>query len=182
MLEGLLGQVMSGLLSVSTLMFSSYTGNDPKFQSLQCRTGQNYMIVKARLGHAFENDFSDVFRCGKPVNLMYKVEIRQNNQIVQTKTYRHTVTFDPMQASWEVFSSESSRKEIFTTYQLMLNNISELECSIPRETSWKKIEVKVESWLQAIELTQPDRTVDLMMLWKFKRPAIKRSFTLPPIS
>jgi len=182
MLEGFFGKVMAGLLSVSTLMFSPYTGNEPVFQTLQCRAGQNYLITNTNLNRAFDNDFTDVFNCGKPVNLWFKIEVRQNNNIVHTSSYRHTITYSPMHASWEVFFSENGKKEIYETYLQMLDNISELECSIPRGTGWRVVEIRVESWLQTIELTEPDRTIDLMVLWKFKRPSIKRNFTLPPVS
>lgn len=182
MLEGFVGKVMAGLLSVSTLMFSPYSGNAVKFQSLNCRTSQNYLIVKAVLDKAFDNDFTDVFNCGKTVTIRFRLELRNNNDIAHTSSYRRTVIFTPMQASWDVFYSENSRREIYTDYKTMLNEISVLECSVPRNSQWKKIEIRVESWLDPVELTQPDRTVDLMVLWKFRRPTLRRSFNLPPTS
>lgn len=182
MLEGIVSKVMAGLLSVSTLMFSSYTGNDPGFQTLQSRAGQNYVIVRAVLEKAFDNDFTDVFNCGKPVNLWFKIEIRHNNSVEMTRSYSHTVTFSPLHASWEVLFSENGRKEIYTSYEQMLSAVSILECSLPRAPGWRKIEIRAQSWLDPIELTQPDRKVDLMALWRFKRPSIRRSFNLPPVS
>lgn len=179
---GLIGKVMAGLLSVSTLMFSSYSGNDARFQSLNCRTSQNYLIVKAVLEKAFDNDFTDVFNCGKTVTIRFKLEIRENNEVAHTSSFRRTVLFTPLQASWDVFYSENGRREIYTDYRTMLSELAVLECSVPRNSKWKKVEIRVESWLDTVELTQPDRTVDLMVLWKFKRPSIRRSFTLPPIS
>ena len=181
-MQGFFGKIMAGLLSVSALMFSSYTGNKPEFRPLQCRTGQNYLIIKAKLDKAFDNDFSDVFKCGKPITVWYKVEIRQGGNILFNRSYRHTVSFDPMTATWELYTSENSRKIIHDSYQKLLDETSELECSIPRENSWRNIEVRAEAWLPSIEVTNPDRTVDLMVLWKYKRPATRAAFVLPPTS
>jgi len=178
----MMGKVMAGLLSISALMFSSYTGNEPVFRPLQCRSGQNYLIVTARLENAFDNDFADVFKCGKPISLYYKIELRQGGNTVQSGTYRHTVTYDPMNATWELYTSENGQKEIYNSYLKLLNDISVLECSLPRGSAWRSIEIRAEAWLQQVELTQPDRRVDLMVLWKFKRPAAKRVFNLPPTS
>jgi hypothetical protein len=181
-MEGIMGKVMAGWLSLTALMFSSYTGNDPVFKPLQCRLGQNYLIVTAKLDKAFDNDFRDVFNCGKQVVLNFKVEVRRNNAVEHTSTYRHSVVYDPMNAAWEVNKSETKQKDIVTTYQKLLEEIGELECSIPRDLRWQKVEIKAEAWLQPVELTQPVRTIDLMMLWKFKRPSVKTVFTLLPTS
>jgi hypothetical protein len=179
MLQGLMGKVMAGLLSVSSLMFSSYTGNDPGLTLLQSRAGQNYLIIRAALDNAFENDFSEVFRCGKPVNIWFRVVIRDGNRNAFARNYCHTVTYDPMNASWELNTSENDVKTIHTDYQAMLDDVAELECSIPRNSSWNSVELRLEAWLQSIELTQPNRTVNLMMLWKYKRPTFKTVLVLP---
>ncbi len=180
MLQGFLGKVMAGLLSVSSLMFSSYQGNDPAFRPLQSRAGENYLIIVARLEHAFDNDFSDVFKCGKPVNVMFRVDLRHGGSVVVTRTYRHTVTYDPMNAAWELSRSENGRRDIYTRYSQLLEEVSLLECSLPRNSAWRSIEARAEAWLQPVELTQPQRTVDLMMFWKYKRPSTRTSFNLPP--
>lgn len=178
MLENIVGKVLAGLVSLSALMLSSYTGNDPVFLPLQSRNGQNYLLLKANLDNAFDNDFSDVFKCGKPIHLWYKVEIRHNNRTAFSRNYRHTVSYDPMNASWSLFRSETNQTEIFTTYSKLIDNISVLECSIPKINNWKVVEARVEAWLPEIELTQSNRKVDLMVLWKFQKPSVKASLNL----
>jgi hypothetical protein len=182
MMEGIMGKVMAGWMSLTALMFSSYTGNDPVFRQLHCRQGDNYLVVKAQLDQAFDNDFHDVFNCGKQVVLNFKIEVRRNNELEHTSTYRHTVVYQPMNAAWELVKSETRQKDIITTYQKLLQEISLLECTIPRNSKWDKVEIRAEAWLQSVELTQPDRAVDLMVLWKFKRPVKKTVFTLQPTS
>jgi hypothetical protein len=182
MLAGLWGKLVAGALSVSALMFSPYTGNNPQFGQLQCRAGQNYLIVRAKLESAFDNDFADVFKCGKPVHVWFKVELRHNGDIAFSNNYRHTVTYDPMNAVWELYTSENGRRELFDSYQKLLNETALLECSIARSSVWRSIEVRAEAWLQEVELSQPQRSVDLMVLWKMKRPSTRTTFQLPPVS
>jgi len=182
MLQGFMGKVMAGLLSMSALMFNSYVGNEPVFLPLQCRAGQNYLLVRATLDNAFDNDFSDVFKCGKPINLWYKIEIKHENNTVYSSNFRHTVTYNPMNAAWELFKSENSQKDIYTDYHKLITEISALECSVPRDVRWKSVQIRAEAWLPEIELTKPNRKVDLMMLWKLKRPTTKTTFTLAPTS
>jgi hypothetical protein len=182
MLQGLFGKVMAGLLSFSALMFFPHQGNHPQFQPLQCSAGHSYLQVSVKLNNAFDNDFPDVFKCGKPIHLWYKIGIRLNGETVHSALYRHTVTYDPMNAAWELFSTESSHKEVYTSYSELIKEISVLECSIPRDSRWQTVEITAESWLQPVELSQPHRTVDLMVLWQFKRPSARKVFTLPPTS
>ena len=182
MLEGFTGKILAGMLSLSALVFSNYTGNDPVFSPLQSRTGHNYLILKAKLEHAFDNDFNDVFKCGKPVHLWYKIEIRDNNRISFTRNYRHTVSYDPMNASWRLYRSETNQTDIFTSYNSLVSNISELNCSIPLNENWKIVEVRAESWMQSVELSQGNRTIDLMVLWRFKKPHIRTMLNLESTS
>ena len=182
MLQGLMGKVMAGLLSVSALMFSPDKGNNPQFEPLQSRVGQNFLFVKAKLVNAFDNDFDDVFNCGKPVNLWYKITVKHDRNTVFTRQYRHTVTYDPMNAAWELFTSETNRKEIHTVYRDLVDDVSLLECQMPRDARWRSVEVTAEAWLQSIELSQPHRMIDLMVHWKYKRPVTKTIFNLPHTS
>jgi hypothetical protein len=181
-MDGILGKVMAGWLSVSALLFSSFTGNEPVFRPLQCKAGSNYLLVTARLDDAFENDFGDVFKCGRPVVLNYKIEVRNAGETAFSATYRHTVTYDPMTASWAVEKSETRTREIISTYSLMLEEISHLECTIARNNRWKSVEINAEAWLLPVNTSQSNKTIDLMVLWKYKRPATRTVFNLPPIS
>jgi hypothetical protein len=182
MFESITGKVMAGILSLSAMMFTSYTGNDPVFLPMHGKVGQNYLLLKANLDHAFDNDFGDVFKCGKPIHVWFKVEIRSYKQLALTRTYHHTVTYDPMTASWSLFRSESNHTVIYTNYQSLLNNISELDCSLPINEKWKTVEIKTEAWLPEIELTQENRKIDLMVLWKFRKPSIKATMNLESTS
>jgi hypothetical protein len=178
MLESLAGKVIAGIISVSALMFTSYTGNDPIFLPVQSRVSHNYLQLNVKLDNAFDNDFTDVFKCGMPIHLRYKIEIRQNKRVALTRNYTHTVSYDPMNASWKLFRSEINQTEVFTNYKELVENIAELECSIPLNDRWKIVEVRAESWLPVIKLTQSKRTIDLMVLWKFQRPKVKATLNV----
>lgn len=182
MFDSIIGKVLAGMVSLSALMFSSYTGNEPVFLPLQSRVGNKYLMLKATINNAFDNDFSDVFKCGKPIHVWFKTEIRQNNRVVFTRNFRHTIMYDPMNASWSLFRSETNQTEIFTNYKALLIGISELECTIPINNNWKIVEARVESWLPEIEITQSNRKVDLMVLWKFSRPKVKALLNLESTS
>ncbi len=178
MFESIAGKVLAGIVSLSALMFTSYTGNDPVFLPLHSRVGPNYLMLKATLDNAFDNDFSDVFKCGKPIHLWFKVEIKHHNRSVFTHNYRHSVSYDPMNASWKLFRSETNQTEVFTNYKALITSISELECSIPLRERWKIVDVSIEANLPEIEMTQSNRTVDLMVLWKFQVPRIRANLNL----
>lgn len=182
MLESLAGKLMAGILSVSALMFTTYTGNDPVFLPLQSRVNNNYLMLNTRLSHAFDNDFADVFKCGKAIHLWYKIELRHDNRSAFNRNYRHSVSYDPMTASWKLFRSETNQTEVFTSYSDLIINISELECSIPLSKQWKHVEVRAEAWLPEIAISPSNRNVDLMVLWKFQRPKLKTLLNLEATS
>lgn len=178
MLESLAGKVLAGLVSFTTLFLSSYTGNEPTFKPIQSRKGGNYLQIKATLSNAFENDFSDVFKCGKPINIMFKTAVKSGNAIAWEKNYRHTVSYDPMNASWQVYLSETNQNIQFESYRALLNQISTLECSIPIGKNWQTVELSIEARLPKITMEQEKRQIDLMMLWKFKRPVSRSTLNL----
>jgi hypothetical protein len=182
MMEGMLGKVMAGLLSLSAMVFSSYTANDPVFRPLQISKGKNYIIAKAKLDNAFDNDFTEVFKCGKPIHLWYKVDVKKGNTVVYSRNYSHTVTYDPMSAAWKVQFTENSQTEIYSSYDKLISAISEIILPIPVDKSWQTVEFKVESWLQPVIISRNEKQVDLMVLWKYKRPSVKTVLDVSQIS
>jgi hypothetical protein len=64
MLEAITGKVFATIVTLSVFLFSSYTGNDPAFRTLNCRAGEKYLVVRSSLISAFDNDFPDVFKSG----------------------------------------------------------------------------------------------------------------------
>lgn len=173
MFEALGAKALAMVASLSMFLFSSYSGNDPGLSALRGVPSKNHLQLTTHLNGAFENDFEDVFRSGTLIPIHYKVEIRSKGRIVLTRNFSNSVQYDSRANSYKIINSGMSRTSHAATYEAMLNEASSLECSVPVEQSWGEVNVRLEAWLPTVNFTQIDRRVDLMVLWKFQRPAAK---------
>jgi len=177
-MTGLVGQLMAGVLSLSSLLSTS--GNTPVIRQPVYLKGGNYLQVNTRLENAFDNDFEDVFKCGKPIHIWYKVTARLGGKEVFNTTCRHSVLYDPMNACWQVYHSDTKSTEVITDYSHLLDCVSALRATIGVDPRWSALQVDMEAWLSEVELSGEKRTVNLMMLWKYKRPALSNTVHLNP--
>lgn len=173
MLEALSTKFLAGIMSLSMFLFSSYTGNDPSFRSLKGFVNNNYLQLSTSLDAAFDNDFPDVFKSGTPITMLYKVEIKAVSGVVFQKTYYNRCTYDAMKGSYKIYQSGMGQSQLTDSYNVMIYLMQQVSCSVPVEKTWGNVSVSLEAWLPTVEFSQINRKVDLMVLWKFRRPSVK---------
>lgn len=178
MLETLSAKVMAGLVSLSMFLFSTYTGNDPQLSSIRATMGRSYLQLNTRLEHAFDNDFPELFKSGTTIPVHFRLEIKSKKQVHWSKQYTNSSRYDSSTGFWSVSQSAESRSVKFSSYQQMIAAVAELDCSIPYESNWGDVNVKVEAWLPTVSFDKMDRKVNLMVLWNYQRPVAKASYNL----
>jgi len=169
---------MAGIMSLSLFLFSSYTGNDPSMRTLSGSVSNNYLQLSTVFDYAFDNDFTEVFKSGKQIPLYYRVEVRSAGGIVFQKTYYNSVSYDNMKGSYKVYQSGIGQSFELGSHNAVIAAMSSLACSIPIERKWGTATVALEAWLPTVEFPQIKRKVDLMVLWKYRRPTTKGTFNL----
>ena len=177
MFAALGSKIVTGLMSLSMFLFSSYTGNDPSFRPLSAFVNNNYMQLSTALDYGFDNDFPDVFKSGTPITMYYKVEVRNAGALVYQITHTNRVTFEPMRNSYVIRQSGSGERIETSSFEAVKDAISQISCSIPVQRDWRSVNVSVQAWLPTVEFTQIDREVDLMVLWRFRKPSVKGVFS-----
>jgi len=178
MLEALSAKVMAGLVSLSMFLFSTYTGNDPQLSSLKATMGRSYLQLNTHLVSAFDNDFPEVFKSGTTIPVHFKLEIKSKRRNLWSKQYTNSTRYDSATGFWSVSQSASGRTVKLSSYQQMITAMAHLDCSIPYESSWGEVNVKVEAWLPTVNFDKIDRKVNLMVLWNYQRPVAKASYNL----
>ncbi len=177
-MEGIVGKILAGLVSLTTLLFTNFTGNDPQFRSPQLRRSGGYLILNTALENAFDNDFEDVFKCGKEINVWFRINALIGNRRVYHRTFRHCVSYDAMNAIWQIYYSENQTSQTTISYTQLQNIISTVELSIPLETEWSVLTLQLEAWLPEVEFIPADGKFNLMVLWKYRRPTSRVSVNL----
>ncbi len=173
---------MGGVVALAMFLFSSYSGNDPRFSNLRGRNGTSYLQLTTSLINAFDNDFPDVFKSGTLITVNFKVELRSKGRVLGTHDFRNTVQYDSRQNIYSVYCSATERRNTTSSYRSMITDVALLDCSVPIQQSWEKVDVKVEAWLPSVYFEQINRTVDLMVLWRLQRPTVRNSFNVKIVS
>ncbi len=178
MFEAITGKVFATIVSLSVFLFSSYTGNDPAFGTLNSRAGESYLQLRTSLVSAFENDFPDVFKSGSTIPVNFILTIRNKNGVLVNRNFQNSVRYDPAQAVYEVKTGGMNRKLQTPNYHTMISEISGFECSIPYRSSWGIVSVSLEASLPSVRFEQLQKKVDLMVLWKYQKPKINTQLNL----
>lgn len=178
MFEALGSKLLAGIASLSMLLFSSYTGNDPRLSSIRHNRSESYLHLEANLISAFDNDFPSIFSSGTTIPVQFHLTIRSGNRTVLNRTYTNNVTYDPGKGAYEILKAGTSESIITQSYNEMLDAVAAFKCSVPYQTDWGSVQVKLVSALPTVNFAQIDKAVDLMILWKYKKPSVKKQIDL----
>ena len=80
MFQSLANKLITGVLSLSMLLLSSYQGNEAEFSELYFSFLGDGVLLRTKLVNAFENDFEEIFKCGKTIDIFFKIELKQGKQ------------------------------------------------------------------------------------------------------
>jgi|GEM_PF-1103605 len=168
-------KIVSGIASLTALVFSSYQGNEAQLSDIGLLRQGNQLTVACRLQHAFDHDFEEFFRSGKPINVWFIMQIRSNGRVVRERLFYHRVQYAPMRAYFNV----NLQDQQFTTSVQNYQRLLELLCGFTNTfviddlDQRHPIEISITAYLSEIRLDTMEKPFDMMLLWNFKRPDIK---------
>ena len=173
MFEAFGSRVLAGVVSLSMLLFSSFKGNDPKMTNLGYRNSDSFLYVSGIMENAFDNDFPTIFASGTPISVIYDLEIRQGNRIVAKNSFRHTVNYNPATGIYEL--RKDGRGDLFRSdsVQDIMRHLSSFDFGIPHQPSWAQVQIRIEARLPVVHFDTMNKEVDLMVLWKYKKPSAR---------
>lgn len=178
MFEALGAKILTTVASVSMFLFSSYTGNDPALRPITARVGDNYIQVETRLENAFVNDFDDIFMSGTAIPVVYKLKIRSGSRTHSEKQFVNRVRYDHAKGLYMVSLEGMNRNLQLSSPAQLVSEISALHCSLPYDRKWGKVTLSVEASLSAVRFQQVKGPVDLMVLWKYRKPKASKNLDL----
>ncbi|OQX70824.1 MAG: hypothetical protein B6D62_03440, partial [Candidatus Cloacimonas sp. 4484_275] len=164
MFENLLSKVVSGIVSFSMLLLSSYRGNDADFSEITAKKLSSGILIQTNLQNAFENDFEQVFKCGQEINVFFELKIRSKNDKEFSQIFRHSVKFFPMRQYYSVFLEEAKKHWETDNFEEMKKIISRFEFEFYQNLS-SETEIEISAFLPKISLDSSEKKFDLMMLW-----------------
>lgn len=174
MFNALLGKVYTGILTLSMVFFSNYTGNDVSFSDLFVDVSENSIYLTGSLVNAFENDFDEIFRSGIITTIYYDVSLRKQNKSVQDKQFTTSVKWDSSIQQWIVYYAEQDITFLTNDFQVLKKALSKFETVISLNTSEHDfLDIVITARLPEVHIPSIEKKVDLMLLWKLKHPQAK---------
>jgi len=177
MFEALGAKLLTGVVSLSMLLFSSFQGNDPSLGNFSYSKTGSYVHLKAQLQTAFENDFPSIFASGSDIPVHYNLEVISGGTVVAKRRMVYRVSYDPGTGIYEIIKN-GSRAALTESAEQVKRELSAFAYALPYQRSWGVVTVKLEADLPKVHFAQLKKEVDLMVLWKYKKPAIKAQIDL----
>jgi hypothetical protein len=178
MFQSLADKVISGVISLSMLLFSSYEGNNARFSDLETVFLNHNLIFRTQLVEAFDNDFEDIIKSGSEIDIFFSVELSEDGAQFHKVEFKHTVNYVPMEQIYYVSFDERNELLLYESYDQVISDISKIEY-IYKDRIPDKFKVVISAHLEKMTLAGNPKEYDLMMLWNFKKPKIKKTITKP---
>jgi hypothetical protein len=183
MLDTVFGQMVNGVVSLASLAFSSFKGNDVEITTPSISQSRNQIVIESTLQHGFDNDFNEIFRSGKEIEVWFVLSVERNNRKLFDKYLLHKVKYNPMTRDFHVVLQDQNVSFDTNNYGELIRTVSHFrytwnwrEIALPGQT----VKVRVSSHMKTIKLDAYRKDFDLMMLWKFKKPHSEHTFRINP--
>ncbi|MCK9584524.1 MAG: hypothetical protein M0R69_06400 [Candidatus Cloacimonetes bacterium] len=173
MFEALGTRIMVGVISLSMLLFSSFKGNDPQLGTINHYSSSSTLYLSGELLSAFDNDFDTVFASSATIPVYFTLKIKSGNRNVVNRQFKHLVKFNPATGIYEL--RKDGKPDVFrsSSMQQIVKEISQYSFSVPYQSSWGLISVSVQAEMPIVRFEELNKEVDLMVLWKYKKPSAK---------
>jgi len=178
MFQSLANKVISGIISLSMMLLSSYEGNNARFAEMNTIFLDNSTVFKTQLLEAFENDFEDIIKSGSEINIFFTIVLKNGNSVFHENEFKHSVNFQPMEQVFYVTFEESNELLLYTSYEKVIEDLSKMEY-VYKDRIPDQFRLFLTAHLEKIKLNNSSKEYDLMMLWNFKKPKIKTKITKP---
>lgn len=178
MFQSLADKVISGVISLSMLLLSSYKGNDAKFTDLETVFLNNNVIFRTSLSGAFENDFEDIIKSGAEIDIYFTFSLNEEKDVFHQTEFKHSVHYLPMDQLYYVSYDERDELLVYQSYDQVINEISQIQY-IYKDRIPDKFKITITAYMKKMKLPNNDNEYDLMMLWNFKKPKLKKTVTRP---
>lgn len=172
MFQALSNKIITGVITLSMMLLSSYEGNNAKFDDVFASYVGSKIFVSAKLVEAFENDFVEIFKSGQKIDVFFKIQIFNQDTEIQEAEFCHSVIFDPLKNNFTVFLEEKQEQITVSSVEQVKEIISAIEYYY-NATKYDGGHIILSSYLKKIKLQSMQKEYDLMMLWKFKKPKIE---------
>jgi hypothetical protein len=171
MFETLAGKIVSGILSLSFLLFSSYEGNDASFRTPLVEVQEAYASCRTELVGAFEKDFNDIFRCGEEIILTFDITITGPNNQMHKESVVHKLKYFSMKDIYQLTIDSDNSVQYFDTLNEGLDIFSRYDRQLPLPRG-DKCQIKIVARLNKLWFASQKKEFDLNLLWKNKLPEV----------
>jgi uncharacterized protein (UPF0248 family) len=178
MFETIGSKIFSSIVSLSLLLFSSFQGNDPRLSQIRVSKSDSYLYLSGDLISAFENDFPSIFSSGTSIPVHFMLTIKGKSGNLLRRRFTHTVNFDTATGVYTVQKSGKLQEIHSEVIADVIREVSRYSFAIPYQKSWGEVSIKIEAELPRVNFEQLDKEVDLMVLWKHKKPSARANADL----
>ena len=178
MFQALADKILTGIVSFGLMVLTTTEGNNARFTKMKSTFYGDRIVFQTELVGAFENDFEEIFRCGKEIEIFFHISIKAEKQSIHNEVFRHLVVFDPLEQNFTINLEENNLEITTSSYEELIETISRVEYEFAEDLHYERINVTLVSYLEKIYLDALGKDYDMMMLWKFKRPKVFKRIDL----
>ncbi len=172
----IIGKILTGLLSFSTMLFSTFQGNTASFSTVSISSNMEAIVINTHLVNAFDNEFEHIFNSGKEIVICLELLVRRDRNRVERFVVYNTASYDPVTKYYLIEQGSPEKRLITANYQEMLRMLSEVELLFDYELRAGTYQFELKAHLEPVVLETFEKEFDMMVLWNYKIPKVTFSY------
>ncbi|MCK9329276.1 MAG: hypothetical protein PHY08_00625 [Candidatus Cloacimonetes bacterium] len=168
-------KVYHGLLGLSLLFMTSYTGNDARIGKFSYYVSEQNIIVNCQIENAFENDFEEIFLSGIDIPICFETKLTSKKLKIAKEEFEYHIRWISKNEHWEVTLENQDYTFYTNDYDFLIEEISKIKIKFDVDLSeFQELDFELKASLPKLYIPSIKKEVDLMLLWKLKSPTLTK--------
>ncbi|MEE8336064.1 MAG: DUF4390 domain-containing protein [Candidatus Neomarinimicrobiota bacterium] len=169
-------KIITSVISVGSIFYSTITGVNASFSSLELSAKGDNIIISATLENCFSPELDQILRSGLEIKINFLAELldQENQKIVRDTIFYHSLKYSVLEDDYGVFTSENQNyynQLTLAQSKLILSKIEKFQIiKIENLNQNINYRIKLTAWLDKIEIRSRDEPLNLMFYWKSIKP------------
>ncbi len=178
MFEGFTKSVITGIITVGSMFYSTISGVNAEFSGIDVFARGETIYVSAQLENCFSEDLDEIFHTGQPIRIHYKIQLFFEDSdlpFYQQSLFRE-LTYDVLDRDYSIRHSEAEELldcETLDTAKILMSSVQGYALlSKDLLNRNEQYYIKITAYMDKIYMPEMDQELNLMFYWNSIKPEI----------
>lgn len=169
--------VITTVIAIGSLFYSTISGVNAKFEPLELRTKGNQLVLSAALENWSFDDLDQILLSGQEIKILFRIQVLEleNSTPVVDSAFFHSLQYSLLDGVFDVYRSEEQGNLGGLSLSRAKTALARIEdypaVALHQLDPQKNYYIQVSAGLDRIHLPGQDEDLNLMFYWNSIKPS-----------